>query len=222
MQDDLSDVRQILVDAIKGGDGDAVEALVLAHPDLVDTPTDDGLHPAVLAMYYGKKRVADLLVRHGAHLDPFGAATVGLPDDMADFLASDPSLARAYSPDGWTLLHLASHFGHRSIVELLLDAGADTAALAHNAQANTPLQAALAGGQMAVAELLLDRGADPNGAREDGLTPLHLAAMIGDPAMVRLLLDRGAAIDVPTKAGKTALELATDAGNTEAAEILRR
>lgn len=72
MQDDLSDVRQILVDTVKGGDGAAVEALVSAHPDLVDTPTGDGLHPVVLAVYYGKKGIADLLVRHGAHLSYAG------------------------------------------------------------------------------------------------------------------------------------------------------
>jgi ankyrin repeat protein len=172
-------------------------------------------------MYYGQRPVAELLLLHGAALDPFGAATVGRTDEIRRALADNPSLARAYSSDGWTLLHLASHFGHPEIVALLLDAGANLEALAHNAQANTSLHAALAGRQRAVVELLLDRGADPNGKRQDGLTPLHLAAMIGDASDVRLLLDKGASLDTPAQDGKTAQELAQEAGHEEVAGILR-
>ena len=222
MQTPSDAAHTAFIDAIKRGDETAVEAVLSGHPDLLDRPTSDGLHPAVLAMYYGKAPIAELLVRRGARLGAFGAATVGQVDEIRRALEADPSSVRAYSSDGWTLLHLATHFGHRAIVELLLDAGADTEALARNTQANTPLQAALAGGQPSVVELLLDRGADPNGAREDGLTPLHLAAMIGDPELARLLVERGASIDTPTRDGETAHDLALKGGHEAVSEMLQQ
>jgi oxysterol-binding protein-related protein 1/2 len=40
-------------------------------------------------------------------------------------LRLNPASARQWAHDGWTPLHLASYFGHRETVEILLDAGAD-------------------------------------------------------------------------------------------------
>ena len=49
------------------------------------------------------------------------------------------------SPDGWTALHLAGFVGAAGAAVLLLRAGADTSARAHNTQGNTALHAAIAG-----------------------------------------------------------------------------
>ena len=48
----------------------------------------------------------------------FEAAATGRIQRVRELLKKDPTLAKAYSPDGWTALHL--NWGHLDIVELLL------------------------------------------------------------------------------------------------------
>ena len=74
---------------------------------------------------------------------------------------------------------------------MLLDRGADMAALSRNEIGNTPLHAALAGGRGSVAELLVERGADVN-AVANGLTPLDIAAGREDQEMMAFLVAHGA------------------------------
>lgn len=51
-----------------------------------------------------------------------------------------PYTGKSKSNHGWTPLHLASYFGHKSMMELLLDNGADINAL--NNDGDTPLHKA--------------------------------------------------------------------------------
>ena len=57
--------------------------------------------------------------------DFFDAVERGDKDTVANMLKSDSSLAVAFDDDGATALHHAAFYGHREIVELLHDAGAD-------------------------------------------------------------------------------------------------
>jgi len=123
---------------------------------------------------------------------------------------------------GQTPLMLASAFGGRDAVKLLVDAGADVKAasnagvtalhvawrdeavvrmlLSRGADVHaktqlgaTPLQvAASATGTAGVVSLLLEKGADPNAGENRGVTPLIAAAGVGNTAVARLLLERGA------------------------------
>jgi len=177
--------------AICEGDHAAVEAIVETRPDLARGVTDDGLPWTLAAVYRGHPGIADLLLRHGAELDPFTAASLGRTDQLEVLLDRGQAAPGERSPDGWTALHLAAFFGHRETAAMLLDRGADLAARSTNDLANTPLHAALAGGRGPVAELLVERGADVN-AVANGLRPLDIAEGREDHEMVEYLTRHGA------------------------------
>jgi ankyrin repeat protein len=185
------DPREDLWLAICEGDHAAVEAIVEQRPDLARGRTDEGLPWTLAAVYRGHPGVADLLLRHGAELDPFSAAALGRTDQLKVLLDRGEAGIRELSPDGWTPLHLAAFFGHRETAAMLIDRGADTAARSKNEIANTPLHAAIAGGRAVVAELLVERGADVN-AVANGLTPLDIAAGREDQEMMTYLIAHGA------------------------------
>jgi ankyrin repeat protein len=185
------DPRDDLWLAICEGDHAAVEAIVEQRPDLARGRTDESLPWTLAAVYRGHPGVADLLLRHGAELDPFSAAALGRTDQLKVLLDRGEAGLQELSPDGWTPLHLAAFFGHRETAAMLIDRGADTAACSKNEIANTPLHAAIAGGRAAVAELLVERGADVN-AVANGLTPLGIAAGREDQEMMTYLIAHGA------------------------------
>ncbi len=115
-------------------------------------------------------------------------------------------------------LHLAAECGHREIVELLLDRGADI-----NARANynrTALHLAAERGHREIVELLLDRGADINIRTNYNRTALHIAALWGNREIAELLLDRGADIKIRDDDNLTALNLAIWKDNREITELL--
>jgi ankyrin repeat protein len=185
------DPREELWLAICEGDHAAVEEIVEERPDLARARTEEGLPWTLAAVYRGHPGVADLLLRHGAELDPFSAAALGRTDQLEVLLDRGEAGLQDLSPDGWTPLHLAAFFGHRETAAMLIERGADTAARSKNEIANTPLHAATAGGRAAVAELLVERGADVN-AVANGLTPLDIAAGREDQEMVTYLIAHGA------------------------------
>src|SRR5580704_15127002 len=92
---------------------------------------------------------------------------------------------------GGTALHDAVWEGEKSIVALLLQAGADVNAC-HAEAGSTPLHYAIITGHTEIAAMLIDKGADVNARYSSGATSLHLAANRGSRAMVELLLAHGA------------------------------
>ncbi len=177
--------------AICEGDHAAVESIVEERPNLARSRTDEGLPWTLAAVYRGHPGVADLLLRHGADLDPFTAAALGRTDQLRVLLDRGEAGLQDWSPDGWTPLHLAAFFGHRETAAMLIDRGADMAARSDNEIGNTALHAAVAGGRAPVAELLVERGADIN-ATANGLTPLDIAAGREDREMATYLIAHGA------------------------------
>jgi uncharacterized protein len=130
-------------------------------------------------------------------LDVFEAAAVGRTDRLRELLDAGPPCVGAWSADGFTPLHLAAYFGHADGVRLLLQRGADVAAVARNPLAVQPLNSACASREAAprvpIARLLLDAGADPNAESEGaGVRPLDAAVANGDEELAELLRERGA------------------------------
>jgi ankyrin repeat protein len=209
------------IEAVKASDLEAVTALLDASPELVQARPDDGASPLMTAAYQGADDVVTLLCERGLELDVFEATTLGDVARLSLLVIADANQVRAYSPDGWTPLHLACYFGQAQAAGLLLARGADRNAVSTNPTQNTPLHAAIAGAQdHEIIERLLAQGADVNAVDGDGVTPLHLAASRGDVALIDLLLARGAEV-VKMKDGRTPEDLATERGHPEAAERLR-
>ncbi len=212
---------QGFLDAVRSGDLAAVQRLIKADPKLSGATAAGGETAVLLAVYHGHAEVAGFLAGDGSRLDVFEAAALGTEPRLAELLASDPGMAHAYSGDGWTALHLASFFGRLSAVQLLLEAGAETEARAHNRQDNMPLHAATAAGRRDVAETLVRRGADLEARNAEGMTPLHMAAHAGDIEMASLYCEFGARLDARDIRGRTPLALAIEQGEEDTAAWLR-
>src|SRR5690606_16401499 len=95
--------------------------------------------------------------------------------------------------DGTTALHWAVLRDQVDAARMLLDHGADPAAVNRNGM--TPLYLAAQNGNAAMVALLLDAGASPNAVATTGESTLMTAARTGAPDVVELLISRGAQVD---------------------------
>ena len=207
--------------AVQAGDLQKVKTLLAADATLANARGERGERAVLLAIYFRRQEVLDALLASGAEFDVFEAAASGDRKRLTDLLDRHPSSLDGYSADGWSPLHLAAHFGHADLVDLLVARGAQVAAVSKNGTTNMPLHAALAGGKEDAAGRLLRHGADPNAAGAAGWRPLHLAAANGLREAVSLLLDRGADPNVANDEGRTPLALALEKGRTEIVSLFR-
>jgi ankyrin repeat protein len=219
------DAAQEMLEAIKAGDEARVRALLADQPGLAAARTAGGVSAVLLAVYYGQRALAEVLLEAGPAPDVFEASATGRAERVAALLAQDPGLANAYAPDGFTPLGLAAYFGHQPTVEVLLAHGADPAVAARNPTRVQPLHSAVANRDAdagrALAALLLSHGADVNAQQEGGYTPLHEAAFHGDLALAQLLLAHGADPSLTTTEGQTPADLAEKHGHAEVLAALR-
>lgn len=115
-------------------------------------------------------------------------------------------------------LCVAAGSGHGSIVEMLIERGADV-----NTQGGTPLSSAVKSWgksskeREAVVKALLQAGANPNSVDSRGCTPLCHARNGG---MVRLLIEAGANPNLGRDNGETPLMLAVKRGDAAAVKLL--
>jgi ankyrin repeat protein len=148
---------------------------------------------AMEALYVGDREGARRLLPPDGELSVFEAAAFGREARLEELLRGDPSLATAFSDDGFTALHLAVFGEQEGAARLLVAHGAAVDVVATSEIARVaPLGTAAFVRSVPLARLLLDAGADPNGAEDGGFTALHSAAQSGDEPLVRLLLERGA------------------------------
>jgi ankyrin repeat protein len=164
---------------------------------------------AMEALYAGDRETALRLLPADGELSVFEAAAFGREARLEELLGDDPSLATAFSHDGFTALHLAVFGEQAGAARLLVDHGADVDAVATSEIARVaPLGTAAFVRSEPLARLLLDAGADPNGGENGGFTALHSAAQSGDEPLVQLLLERGADPARATSEGVRPLDLA--------------
>ena len=191
----------------------------------IDPLNADGLTPLGVACAAGNWRLGRFLLERGASPEPAGgqpvllAAAGGEDDDPAGALLLLKFKAKvdAHDDDGRRALHQAAYAGHRAIVEALLAAGADAAAV--DAQGRTPLLEAARGGALAVLDALLEHlpggGADAATAVDaGGRTALALACLAdhATPALLQRLLALGVDADHLDDDGKRAIDRAAEAG----------
>jgi uncharacterized protein len=163
---------------------------------------------AMQALYAGERDRGESLLAPRRET-VFEAAAFGRVGRLEELLSEQPGLARSWSEDGFTPLHLACFAGGAEATRLLVECGADLEALSTASFAKVrPLGTAAFARDHESARVLLEAGADPNGAGEGGFTPLHTAAQNGDAELVRLLLEHGADANAAGSDGRTPRDLA--------------
>ena len=120
--------------------------------------------------------------------------------------------------DGMSALHWAADRSDAELVDMLIYAGANIAAVTRIGQ-YTPLHLAAKSGSTPVAKALLKAGADVNAKTSNsGVTALHMAASSGAAELIHALADAKADLNTrETEAGQTPLIFA--AGLNRAAAI---
>jgi ankyrin repeat protein len=196
---------------IDAGDRDALAAALDRDPELAGERNADGLSPVLYALYNGKSELVEPLLEANPPLDVFDSAAVGRTRGLEELLEAEPGLAKEWSTDGFTALHLAAFFGQEDAAKILLERGAEVNLVARNANIHvTPLHSAAAGSHAEIVKLLLEHGADPNAAQDGGFTPLHSAAQNDDRESAEALLEAGADPSLANDDGQTPADLAGD------------
>jgi uncharacterized protein len=205
------DQTEELFAAIQAGNIEQVGSLISSHHELASARDATGVSAILRALYSRRKDVVEILVQSNSALDVFEAAALGKLDRVAELVAADPELAKAWSADGFTALHLTAFFGRQEVARFLLEHGADPAVASRNSMQVTPLNSAAAARQVEIARALLEHGAPVNAAQHGGWTALHSAAHNGDLKLVELLLQHGADRSLNGDSGKTAYDFALEA-----------
>lgn len=126
----------------------------------------------------------------------------------------------ARDAEGITVLMYASYHGQESIVNLLIERGANINASEY-VDGRTALMDSSINGQSEMVELLLNRGADINAKSNTGWTALMWAVERKRNEVVALLVDRGAYLDSRNDDGKTAVTVAFETYNFDAMALLQ-
>ena len=192
-----------LVTAIEYNHLAKAQAMIDAGANM-NTESDDGWPPLMLAVWRGESEMVRALLKAGAKVN--------------DRLHLDYA-------QGTTALMWAALHGDAKMIQLLLDAGADINA--HDDEspytdAETALIKAAKGGYVSAVQVLVTRGAKVDDRNCLGETALMVAAEVGAAETARLLLDSGADVNARDKHGMTALMLAFDDRETVEALLRKR
>ena len=128
------------------------------------------------------------------------------------------NLERADSEYQQSPLSHAAERGHESVVQVLLNRGADPNSLDNTGK--SPLSWAAWGGYEVVARQLLRNGADIQSKDHQQWTALHFAVVIGNVPTVDFLLGMGADLSATFDEGFTALHLAVGNDYLEVIQLL--
>ena len=185
----------------------------------------------LIAVIYGQKNAAQLLIHAGAEIDKEGihgrtplyyAACMNMLNwDMTVMVAfllnagANPNKADKF---GNTPLMAAACKGYTDVVKMLINGGAEPVAENHNG--DTSLICASREGHKDTVQYLLDAGGDSQKGNRFQRTPLLLASFHGHQKVAQILLRAGADPDRGDKNGKTPLDYATKNGHNDIIKML--
>ena len=135
-------------------------------------------------------------------------------------LLSQASGVRINEPgaDNRAPLILACYQGHKRIVKLLLNNGADPDLATQFGI--TPLHVSCRAGNTKIVELLLNNKADPNIVNVAGLAAIHHACFRGHTKILKMLLDAGADMNLKVYDEYTPYRIASVAAQQEVMKLL--
>lgn len=182
-------------------DAAAFIKFLLDHGAAVEVPNNLGFTPVYLTLFrnseytYALPRwgLTELLLGRGAQYDINLASAKGDIDRVREFLTKDAGAVHFQAPCKKRPLSCAAEFGHRDIVELLLESGADPNAQERDNYRTFPLVAAVLRNDLPMVAMLLAHGADPNAATDGAEVALGNAIENGNTEMANLIASYGGA-----------------------------
>lgn len=120
---------------------------------------------------------------------------------------------------GLTPLFIACAMGLLSVVELLLDRGADVGS-SISISGETSLHIASKHNRVEIVRMLSQRGADVDSRNNDGLTPLHVAILHGTVQCLEALIVLGADINSEDIINICPLQMAAFSGQAQCCSVL--
>jgi ankyrin repeat protein len=140
--------------------------------------------PLARALYRGSDDAFGAIRESVQATDPWDRLLAGEADGLPE--------PDAWSPDGFTALHLAAFAHNPAAARALLEGGADPNAVSRASFARvTPLGTCAFANEPDVARLLLEHGADPSIAEDGGSTPLAVAEGNGHAEVADVLRAAG-------------------------------
>jgi uncharacterized protein len=164
---------------IDSGDVEGIRAMLADDPAAAAAHDEQGLTAVMRAAYRGRD-VLEAVLAADPPLEPFDRIIVGESEGLP---AHD-----AWTPDGFTPLHIAAFAHNAEAAQKLLGEGADPNVIAAAPFARvTPLGTCAFAGANEVARLLLEHGADRTLTADQGFTPLDSALENGNDELAALL-----------------------------------
>ncbi|XP_046550762.1 ankyrin repeat domain-containing protein 50-like [Haliotis rubra] len=182
----------------------------------------------MLAAGGGHTKVMELLVGKGAKLslvDSFGfniihSACHGGDLEMVKYVLSQTMLdINGGVQCGRTAMMLAAENGHKDVVELLVDTGADVSLV--DETGDNILHCACRGGDVEVVQYILSQNmVDINSLGHEKKTPVMLAGQYGHKEVVEVLVKHGANLSLRDKVGDNILHLACFKGHVDVVKYI--
>ncbi|MHC9540406.1 MAG: ankyrin repeat domain-containing protein [Vulcanimicrobiota bacterium] len=165
--------------AAKGGDLEAIKAIIEKGPDKINEPNSEGLAPLHLAAFYGHVEIVNYLIDNGAKID----------------------IRTCAENSSWnTPFHFAAEQGYLQIIKIFLDKGTNINVLNRWGENALHRIAYLndysvnfrrTNSYEEIVEFLIKKGIHINATNSSGLTPLQ-AAKLNNIKIIKVLQKYGA------------------------------
>ena len=211
----------VLEEYIETGNYQDLDLLLSQNPELIKENTSHDISALLLACYYQKTQIVQVILKYIKSITIHEACAAGLTEQVQFMVDQKPDVINELSSHGFYPLGIAAHFGKEDIVRILLRNRANPNSSSQNDYQVFPLHSALSNNQNNIAKMLIEAGAEVNVLQSSRISPLHLAAQEGNIDLIIVLLEHGANIAQKNELGQTPSDLAAQKGFLEIAEILK-
>ncbi|PRD34404.1 UNVERIFIED_CONTAM: Serine/threonine-protein phosphatase 6 regulatory ankyrin repeat subunit B [Trichonephila clavipes] len=219
-------VQKQLFSSLMEGDISSVKNCLRAGADLQgrDLNLWTALHfasksPSLEVVKFVLDQNIDVMAKDINGYNPLHVASSYGRKDIVEFFLRDKYLsANEETADGKTALQLAIQYGHRNVVDVLMQNNANPHL---KSGGHSPMRFALWYNRKEIVEILLGTESNVNAiVTTGGLTPLHIAAEKGHAELVNYLLDHNSNVHTESDEKHVPLHLASANGNVDIVKAL--
>ncbi|VTP95885.1 Ankyrin repeats (3 copies) [Sphingobacterium daejeonense] len=110
----------VLEEYIETGNHQDLDLLLSQNPDLVKENTSHDISPLLLACYYHKNQIIQVILKYIKSITIHEACAAGLTEQVQFMVDQKPDVINELSSHGFYPLGIAAHFGKEEIVRILL------------------------------------------------------------------------------------------------------